>query len=326
MVICTYNRAPLLAQLLDSLCEQTLPVRHFEIVIINDGSTDDTEAVVTAYASRLPIRYAYQGNGGVASARNYAVSICRSDILLFMDDDNTPTETLLEEHLKTHRQFPAKHYAVLGYISLSADICEDPLMHFVTEIGQFLLSYPSLKHGDILDYTYFWGGACSSKRSLLLEFGLFDPVFRFGCEDIELGYRLSKQGLRVVFNENAISYVSRKIDFDAFCHRLKLQGGSGYVFSQLHPDPEIQRWTETTDSEKNWAMINGHHEAIIKAARSLDSMANRKLAAGLALTDEDRYLLYQAYWAAFKTCKVTGFMKKKTQEYLMEQQLPAAKC
>jgi glycosyltransferase involved in cell wall biosynthesis len=327
VVICTYNRAPLLARLLDSLCRQTLPAHYFEVVVINDGSVDDTETVVAAYASRLPLQYGYQGNGGPASARNRGLFLCRGDILLFLDDDNIPAETLLEEHLKTHRQFPARHYAVLGYMPLSPEISENPLMHYVTEIGQFLLSYPSLKHGDILDYRYFWGGSSSCKRSLLLEFGIFNPAFRFGCEDVELGYRLSRRGLRIVFNGNAISYVSMKMDFDAFCHRSERQGASSYIFSRLHPEPEIQHYTEMMDSEQNRAMIDGHHEAIIKSARSLDIMANLKLAAGFDLTDEDRYLLYRAYYAAFKACKVKGIMNEKTgMSNLVEQQLITAGC
>ncbi|MEP6878090.1 MAG: glycosyltransferase family A protein [Nitrosospira sp.] len=310
-VICTYNRASLLAKVLDSLCQQTLPAHNFEVVIINDGSVDDTEAVVAAYASRLSLRYIYQRNAGLASAKNHGLFASCGEVVLFLDDDDIAKETLLEEHVKTHKEFPARHYAVLGYTALSPDISENSLMHFVTEIGHFLFSYSSLKHGDVLDYTYFWGGRSSCKRSLLLEFGTFNPIFRFGCEDIELGYRLSKQGLRVIFNKNAISFMIRKIDFDAFCHRLERQGASNYIFSQIHPESEVQQWTEIIDSEQNWAIIGRHYEAIIRSARSLDSMVNLKLAGGFDLDHENRSLLYQAYWAAFKACKAKGVMKKR---------------
>jgi glycosyltransferase involved in cell wall biosynthesis len=311
VVICTYNRAPLLDKVLDSLCRQTLPLRDFEVVIINDGSIDDTEAVSASYASKLSLRYIYQRNAGLASAKNHGLFASRGDVVLFLDDDDIAGEALLEEHVKTHAAFPADNYAVLGYTALDQNISDNPLMHFITEIGCFLFSYPSLKHGDILDYTYFWGGRSSCKRSLLLEFGVFNPVFRFGAEDIELGYRLSKQGLRVVYNEHAVSHTIRKIDFDGFCHRLERQGASNYVFSQLHPEPEIQHWSEVADSERNWSMLGGHFRAIVKSARHLDSMANLKLASGLNLDEGMRVLLYRAYWAAFKACKIKGIMKKK---------------
>jgi hypothetical protein len=311
VVICTFNRAPLLGKVLDSLCTQTLPACDFEVVIINDGSTDGTEVVAASYASKLPLRYIHQRNAGLASAKNHGLFASQGEVVLFLDDDDIAGEVLLAEHVKTHTEFPAEHYAVLGYTGLSPDISGDPLMHFVTEIGCFLFSYPSLRHGDALDYTYFWGGRSSCKRSFLLEFGVFNPIFRFGAEDIELGYRLSRQGLQVIYNKNAVTYTIRKISFDSFCHRLQRQGASSYVCSQIHPHREIQQWAGTVDSDKDWAVIGGHFEAIIKSARHLDSMANLKLAAGLELDEDTRHLLHRAYWAAFKACKVKGIVEKK---------------
>ena len=61
VVICTYNRAALLDKVLGSLCKQTLPAHDFEVVIINDGSVDDTEVVAASYAAKLPLRYVTPG-------------------------------------------------------------------------------------------------------------------------------------------------------------------------------------------------------------------------------------------------------------------------
>ncbi|SEA43347.1 Glycosyl transferase family 2 [Nitrosospira multiformis] len=311
VVICTYNRASLLVKVLESLCKQTLPAERFEIVIINDGSTDDTETAANVYAKKLPLRYFYQRNAGLASAKNHGLFASRGDLVFFMDDDDVASEVLLEEHVKTHLMFPAQHYAVLGYTALSPEISGNPLMHFVTEIGCFLFSYPSLKNGEVLDYSYFWGGRSSCKRSFLLEHGVFNPVFRFGAEDIELGYRLSKHGLRVIYNRNAISIMVRKMDFDAFCHRLERQGASSYVVSRLHPEEEIQRWTDTIDLDKNWAAINGDYDAIVRSARHLDSIANLKLSSGFELDDVTRDLTYRGYWIAFRACKLKGAVKSR---------------
>ena len=52
----------------------------------------------------------------------------------------------------------------------------------------YLFMYPPLKDGELLDNTYFWGGRSSCKKNFLVEHGNFNPVFKFGCEDIELGY------------------------------------------------------------------------------------------------------------------------------------------
>ncbi len=70
-------------------------------------------------------------------------------------------------------------------------------MEYVTEIGQHLFSYKNLEDGQRLDYTYFWGGRSSCKRSLLTTYGSFDQDMP-GIEDMELGFRLAKQGLSVI--------------------------------------------------------------------------------------------------------------------------------
>jgi glycosyltransferase involved in cell wall biosynthesis len=310
-VVCTYNRAELLAKMLESLCRQSLPREQFEIVVINDGSTDDTEGTVRSFEGKLPLRSLFQKNAGLAAAKNHGLFASRGDFVLFLDDDDVANETLLEEHVKTHREYPADQYAVLGHTRLSPEIAAKPLMYFVVEVGCFLFSYVSLKPGELLDYTYFWGGRSSCKRSLLLEHGVFNPVFRFGCEDIELGYRLAKQGLRVVYNEQAVSVMVRDIDFAGFCRRLERQGNSNYVFSRLHPVPEIVHWTETGDADSIWQKVDGQYEKIIKSAGRLDEIANLKLAYGFELDATTLGLLHRGYRAAFKACKVKGIIEKK---------------
>jgi len=231
VIICTYNRANLLKSVLQGLTKQTLEKSKFEVIIIDDGSSDNTKEIVDLFHKNLPIRYFYQKHAGLASAKNHGIFTAQGKILLFLDDDDIPSPTLLEEHLKTHQKYPQEYYAVLNYTTWAPSLRVTPLMYYVTEVGCFLFSYPYIKHGEILDYTYFWGGRSSCKRSFLLEHGVFNPIFRFGCEDIELGYRLSKHGLKVVYNAHAVSYMIRPITFIEFCQRLVRQGYSQYIFS-----------------------------------------------------------------------------------------------
>ena len=186
-ILCTFNRAELLSQTLESILGQTLDRSNFELIVIDDGSMDDTRKVVESFERRLPLRYAYQANAGLASARNHGIYRSQAPLLLFLDDDDVCSPNLFEEHLKTHVQYPDNHFAVLGYVALDPNLSQKPVLHYVTEVDCYLFSYPNLKHGDVLDYTYFWGGCSSCKRKFLIEYGVFNPVFRFGCEDIELG-------------------------------------------------------------------------------------------------------------------------------------------
>lgn len=306
VIVCTYNRAELLRMTLDSLAGQTLDRSRYEVIVIDDGSQDETRQCVESFSERLHIKYFFQKNAGLASAKNHGIFASRGEILFFMDDDDIAAPTLLEEHLKTHESYPDSNYAVLNYTTWEPGLPVTPLMHFVAEVGCFLFYYPYIKHGDILDYTYFWGGRSSCKRAFLIEHGVFNAVFRFGCEDIELGYRLSKHGLKVVYNRKAVSYMTRPIGFDDFCSRLVKQGRSQYVFSSLHDDPVVRRLTEVLGWEGSWDRIRKIYEAKRNSARGLDRIADAKLQLNLGLDDETRKLLYRAYWWVFRASRLKG--------------------
>src|SRR5204863_5645625 len=139
----------------------------------------------------------------------------------------------LEEHLEMHRRWPGPADAVLGYTALSSECNQDPFMRYVTHVGRQLFSYGAIEHGDVLDFTYFWGGRTSCKREFLLAHGVFNPAFQFGCEDIELGFRLAHRGLRVIHSRLARSTMVRSIDIEGFCERLVKQGRSNAHFSRL---------------------------------------------------------------------------------------------
>ncbi|MCZ6594516.1 MAG: glycosyltransferase family 2 protein [Bacteroidetes bacterium] len=309
IIICTYNRASYLKLTLKSLTAQTLDKQDYEIVVIDDGSSDNTREIVGEFSNRLPIKYFYQENAGLASSKNHGIYAAQGRILLFLDDDDIATPTLLEEHLKTHYQYPDDFYAVLNYTTWSPNLNVTPLMHFITEVGCFLFSYPYIKHGNILDYTNFWGGRSSCKRSFLINHGVFNQIFRFGCEDIELGYRLSKHDLKVVYNAKAISMMIRPITFDDFCKRLIKQGRSQYVFSQLSNDPEVDRYTEVPEIEEKWLEMETLYEARIHSARELDKIVNLRITYGFEIDDLTKRLLHKAYWWAFRACKIKGMIE-----------------
>ncbi len=315
----TFNRSALLDKALESLVGQTLAKNEFEVIVIDDGSSDGTRDVVAAYAGRLPVVYAYQSNQGLAEGKNHGIRLARAPIVVFMDDDDVASERLLQEHLETHRRYPKEEFAVLGYTDLREDLAKLPLMHFVTQVGCYLFSYPRLRHGDILDYTYFWGGRSSCKRSLLLDRGLFDPVFKFGCEDIELGYRLEKSGFRVVYNRNARSTMIRAMTVDEFCHRVERQGRANYIFSQMHPSDEIQRWTDVVDLEERWFRVRDCYAAMMDSARHLDALANSRIAHGFELDEMVLELTHGAYWRAINASRLKGSVEQKIASCQVEQ-------
>jgi len=309
-VVCTLNRADLIGQMLESLCKQTLDRDAFEVVVVDDGSKDPTREVVHGFEGRLPLRYSFQRNAGLASARNHGVFLSRGRLLLFLDDDDVADPALLEAHVRAHLRHPKESMGILGYTRLDPSIAADPLMHFATEVGCFLFSYPRLKPGVPLDFGHFWGGRSSCKRSFLIDHGVFNPVFRFGCEDIELAYRLSRHDFKVVYEPEAVLTMVRRVDFAGFCRRLWRQGQSNFIFSRLHDAPEVQRWTEVKEAEEEWARFGPAYELLLRSAGQLDRLVRMRAEAGMAVPPEETALLHRAYWAAFRAAKFKGIVDK----------------
>jgi cellulose synthase/poly-beta-1,6-N-acetylglucosamine synthase-like glycosyltransferase len=93
VIIPTYNRTELLRRTLDALTEQSISRDEFEVIVSDDGSTDNTSAVVQSFADRLDVRYCHQQDRGyrVAEARNAGARLASAPILVFLDSGQAPT-------------------------------------------------------------------------------------------------------------------------------------------------------------------------------------------------------------------------------------------
>jgi GT2 family glycosyltransferase len=308
-VICTYNRVGLLRRVLEAFLGQTLPRTEFEVILVDDGSSDDVGSLAAHYKTILPLRLIRQENLGLGAAKNTGVAAAKAPIVLFMDDDDTPAPSLLAEHLRAHAAYPRENIAVLGRTNLHPEIANLPLMRFVTDVGCYLFSYARIEDESVLDYTWFWGGRSSCKRALLPGPRPFNPVFRFGCEDIELGYRLSAVGLRVVYHRSAVTTMLRAFSLDEFCRRTEMQGRSNWLFSRLHPAPEIQVWTGVEEAFRIWGTARPGYDRSLRAARQLDRLARARTDHGLEIDAGFSDLLHGAYWKALEASRAKGIVE-----------------
>jgi glycosyltransferase involved in cell wall biosynthesis len=103
VIIPTFNRASLVTQAVESVLAQT--VRDFEIIVVDDGSTDGTVQALEPYLSE--IRYIRQANRGIAGARNRGIEEARGEFLAFLDSDDRFEPRMLEVVLETFKQYPA---------------------------------------------------------------------------------------------------------------------------------------------------------------------------------------------------------------------------
>lgn len=227
LIIPTFNRSALLETTLCSALRQSVDQNVFEVIVVDDGSEDNTAEMVLTYSSKLNIRYVYQENKGrrVSLARNTGIELALGEICLFLDSGMLMASDFIAEHIKLHQESTTP-VIQLGYIyGFSSDNFGidqlKPLIHFDDvdrSISYFKEHQIFIDHREpfYLKYRYdlsllpapwvfFWSGNVSVKKSELIAVGMFDINFdpNWGMEDIDLGYRLFKVGIKTIVNRNA---------------------------------------------------------------------------------------------------------------------------
>jgi GT2 family glycosyltransferase len=201
VIIATFNRRELLLGVLDALDRQSANTEEFEVIVVDDGSTDGTAAAVHLRRWAAEIYVVQQSNSGPAAARNAGIEAACGEIMIFLDDDLIPQKNFIEEHIRCHS--PGLKCAVLGP-ALSLPRYSQPWI--LWQQASFEKTYSAFIRNEIQPtFRHFWSGNCSIPRDVLKEVGGFDGSFRYG-EDVELGYRLMRQGVRFKFNVSAGGY------------------------------------------------------------------------------------------------------------------------
>jgi GT2 family glycosyltransferase len=305
-ILTTQNRAHLLPRVLDGLLAQSLARDRFEVIAIDDGSTDETPAVLAAYENLLPLRIVRQAPSGLAAAKNLGIFMSRAPVLLFMDDDDVADTALLVSHLAMHLCHREASIAVLGLTDLAPEVARLPLMRHVAGPGGQLFSHGWMQPHQRLSFREFWGGRTSCKRPLLIEHGVFNPAFHFGCEDIELGWRLDRVGLRVIYEPAARSTMIRALTFEAFCRRSIRQGRAQWLFAALHDAPAVRDYCEIDRARAAWAEAKGDFAAVLRWAAALDRTMLQRGPEAPALSAASQAELDEAYAQAFFLCRAKG--------------------
>ena len=236
VVIPTYNRKESLKRVLEAFNYQSISFDEFEVVVVDDGSLDGTQKLLDQLKSELKysLRNFYQQHKGPSAARNLGIKEAKGEIILFLGDDIVPHKNLIEEHLKMHKDLP-ENIAVLGLVEWPPEVKKTPLMEYLDNGVQF--SYSRLKGKTKADFNCFWTANISVKKSFLLKHGVFDEEFCYPAhEDTELGYRLIKRGLEILYNPYAIGYNYHYVTLKSYIQKHIYIGRAIVKFSRKYPE------------------------------------------------------------------------------------------
>lgn len=245
VVIPTYNRSEKLQECLRALFDQDYSKKEYEIIVVDDGSNDNTQQIMQRLQKKspVPLRFFSQPNQGQAVARNKAIQEAAGEITLLIGDDIIATPQLLKEHDCIHKNHPEENAGVIGFITWHPKLNVTPLMKFMEcggaifgRFGGHQFAFDLLKGKETADYNFFYTSNISLKSSLLKKFK-FDPWFSgYGWEDIELGYRLTKEaGLVLYYEPNAIAFHDHYMTFEDFVSRMRNIGRSSRIINKKYP-------------------------------------------------------------------------------------------
>ncbi|ABB58111.1 Glycosyltransferase, GT2 family [Synechococcus elongatus PCC 6311] len=245
VVIPTYNRRPILEKCLRALEQQQISaetaIAGYEVVVVDDGSTDGTVDWLKAQASEFPhVRLFEQDHQGPARARNLGVQQAQGDTIIFIDSDLVVTPPFLQAHATGLEK---------GRQRLGSDRC----FTYGAVINTCNFDNPTAEPFKVTDFSnaYFATGNVAIARHWLETAGLFDTAFQlYGWEDLELGVRLKNLGLKLIRCPEAVGYhwhppfsleqIPKLIDQES------QRGRMGVLFYQKHPTWEVRLMIQMT--------------------------------------------------------------------------------
>lgn len=201
VVIPTYNRRDVIVRCLEHLEAQTIGADALDVIVIDDGSPDDTVATLRARTEPFfDYTVLEQKNSGPGAARNLGLEQVRGPHTLFINDDTLLAPNAIEEHLRIHAAHPMS--MVLGTFVFVEGFLHTPLGRLLTEVP-LLFSYPLFDDGDLLSANL--GATCNlSVDSAAAKTVGFDPWFDFpAVEDVDFTLRLEEAGYQLRYCASA---------------------------------------------------------------------------------------------------------------------------
>jgi GT2 family glycosyltransferase len=233
VIIPTYNRKEELTGLLSSLNEQTLPACNFEIIVVDDGSADDTLFYLKALVSggKENLFFCYQKNQGPGAARNRGMAMARGTLFAFTDTDCRPLPEWLDELIKP---FSDKQVGAVG----GAEEFE-PAERALSRAIHFCMTSPLTTggmrgaSGKKLAHYYPRTFNMAISRESFERTGGFKQLYH--GEDIELSFRIKEAGLVLRYNEKARVCHHRRSTMKEFFNQLLRMGEARIALARLHP-------------------------------------------------------------------------------------------
>ena len=229
LVIPVYNRPQETDELLQSLSSQS--DRDFEVIVVEDGSTETSEAIVRSYADTLPVSYYYIPNGGPGQARNFGAQKARGNYLIVLDSDCV----LPPDYIRSVKQELAASQAdAFGGPDKAAENFT-PVQKAINYSMTSFFTTGGIRGGKKkIDKFYPRSFNMGIRKAIYEELGGFSRM-RFG-EDIDFSIRIYQGGYKVCLFPSAWVYHKRRTDWTKFYRQVYNSGIARINLYLKYPD------------------------------------------------------------------------------------------
>jgi glycosyltransferase involved in cell wall biosynthesis len=257
IVIPTYNRAAVVERTVRQLGAQRYPADRYEVIVV-DNSTDGAPDVVerTGHELACAVRVLRVTEKLPAVKRNQGLLAATGDLVVFLNDDVWVDPDFLAEHAGTHAADPDEPIAVLGFIAQAPEMPPDPFTDWFVPFDY----RDAARQAAALPWFFFWTMNISLPRRTLLDRNLLfhEDWAEIGEEDVELGYRWTRAGYRIVYNARArgTHYHPHSL---ASASRVQESIGRGLKdLTALVDDPGVlERWGVFSWTNSRRAIVRG---------------------------------------------------------------------
>ncbi len=229
IIIPVYNRPQEVDELLGSLCRQTF--KDFEVVVVEDGSTEKCDTVCQSYADRLPVNYHFKPNSGPGPSRNYGAERSQGDYLIILDSDVIVPDDYLETIKQELDRLPADAFGGPDRAHTSFTPIQKAINYSMTSF----FTTGGIRGGrHKMDKFYPRSFNLGIRKSVYEALGGFSPM-RYG-EDIDLSTRIFANGYSCRLFTEAFVYHKRRVKFSSFFRQVKHSGEARIILRDKYPE------------------------------------------------------------------------------------------
>lgn len=212
IIVIVYNEENNISHCIDAILNQTYS--NFELIIVNDGSTDRTEDVIKLFKDNRILYAKHPHNKGYASARNTGLKLAKGDYVFFTDADCTPRKDWIKKGLKfmeTNPQLVAASGITKNYCTQRKKGSLIDGASYTKGVIKYIYDFPSTMN-------------CVCKRKVLNQIGGFDERYNLGGEDADFGLQVMKRGKTSICKDMIVFHRAKEMSLRRGLSLIKRQG------------------------------------------------------------------------------------------------------